>query len=278
MPIEHSDALVVRSVEYSESSLILTLFTREYGKIHGIAKGGRRLKNPFETSLDILTHIYVSFLKKNSDALDILTEAKLIRRFRPNRSNYSGLNAGYYLIELLNEMTDDYDPMPELFDLAEETLIRFQTGLQIHKFLIHFECGLLELCGQFPSTRFCVECGKPLFDKKTDWEKSTNCSDCFENEANRQTFSFLEGGVICPQCRYSQNYMNIASVSSGTLNLLEFMKKTDFIQVDALDFAVVSASIWGEVRGVLNHYISHTLGKKLKMTEHFDLILPFDRF
>ena len=62
------------------------------------------------------------FLRKSSGALDLLTEAKLERRFRPPGRDLSCLYAGYYVAELLSELTDDYDPHPALFDLAERNV------------------------------------------------------------------------------------------------------------------------------------------------------------
>src|SRR6202158_5112977 len=115
-------ALVLRVVEFSETSSIVTLFTREFGKIHGLAKGARRPKGLFESALDLLALCRIVFLRKSSGALDLLTEAKLQRRFRPRGRDLSSLYAGYYVAELLTELTDDYDPHPELFDAAAETL------------------------------------------------------------------------------------------------------------------------------------------------------------
>ena len=83
MPAEQATALVLRTVDFSESSLVVTLFTREFGKIGALAKGARRLKGPFESALDLLALCRIVFLRKSSDALDLLTEAKLERRFRP---------------------------------------------------------------------------------------------------------------------------------------------------------------------------------------------------
>ena len=124
MAAEKTLALVLRAVEFSESSLVVTLFTREFGKIHGLAKGARRLKGPFESALDLLSLCRLVFLRKSSSALDLLTEAKLERRFRPANRDLSNLYAGYYVAELLNEFTDDADPHPDLFDAADETLRR----------------------------------------------------------------------------------------------------------------------------------------------------------
>ena len=151
MSIETTNALVVRAVEFSESSLIVSLFTRDFGKVSALAKGARRLKNPFETSLDLLASNRVSFIRKNRDALDLLTEAKLVRRFRPTRRNLRGLYAGYYLVETLDAATVDYEPIPELWDLADATLARFQTDDDVPRRLAAYEAGLLDALGEFPA-------------------------------------------------------------------------------------------------------------------------------
>ena len=87
MSSEKATAIVIRTVEFSETSLVVTLFTREFGKIGALAKGARRLKGPFESALDLLALCRIVFLHKSSDALDLLTEAKLLRRFRPAGRN-----------------------------------------------------------------------------------------------------------------------------------------------------------------------------------------------
>src|SRR6202165_4358620 len=116
MSSEKATALVLNVVEFSETSSVVSLFTREFGKIHGLAKGARRPKGPFESALDLLALCRIVFIRKSSDALDLLTEAKLERRFRPADGDLSSLYAAYYIAELLSELTNDHDPHPELFD------------------------------------------------------------------------------------------------------------------------------------------------------------------
>src|SRR5215510_10870293 len=89
MSSEKATAIVLRVVEFSETSSVVTLFTREFGKIHALAKGARRPKGPFESALDLLGLCHVVFLRKSSGALDLLTEAKLQRRFRPPERDLS---------------------------------------------------------------------------------------------------------------------------------------------------------------------------------------------
>src|SRR3954452_328274 len=99
---EKATALVVRTSDWSESSRIATLFTRELGKVRVLAKGGRRLRSNFEVALDLLTVCEVMVIRKAS-GLDLLTEARVDERFGNLRSDLHALYSGYYVAELLGE-------------------------------------------------------------------------------------------------------------------------------------------------------------------------------
>lgn len=243
MPAEKAIALVLRVVEWSETSSIVTLFSREFGKIRGLAKGARRPKGPFESALDLLSTCQVVFLRKSSEALDLLTEAKLQRRFRPRAGELPCLYAGYYVAELLNDLTDDYDPHPELFDAAEQTLLELSSGsLPAPIAVLRFELAALSALGHLPSLDACVECGKPV------------------DHAGRIPFGLLAGGVLCRDCRPGKP--QVVSLSPAGLQVL-------------VDFADLAAETWrtqdfdrgplGEVRGLLNNYIAHLLGHRPAM-------------
>ena len=162
MSTEKANAIVIRTVDFMESSLVVTLFTREFGKIGALAKGAKRLKGPFESALDLLALCRIVFLHKTSEALDLLTEAKLLRRFRPHGRDLLALYAGYYVAELLHELTDENDPHPELFDLADETLAALAAGEPAARRVIRFELGTLRILGHMPALENCAECARPL--------------------------------------------------------------------------------------------------------------------
>jgi len=245
MAAEKAYAIVLRCVEFSESSLIVTLFTREFGKIGALAKGAKRPKSPFESALDLLTLSRIVFLHKSSEALDLLTEAKLLRRFRPAGHDLSGLYAGYYVAELLNELTDENDPAPELFDLADETLRRLSLGEPVQRLLIRFELGSLRLLGHLPSLDRCVGCDKAM------------------EVSGRVAFGLLAGGVLCPRCRQGQR--QIVSVSAGALRTMKTLADPDPGRWQRVE---IDARTLGETRGILNHYLAHHLGHKPRMQRY----------
>ncbi|MBP3955736.1 DNA repair protein RecO [Gemmata sp. G18] len=121
MPAEKALAIVVRGTDWSETSRIATLFTREFGKVRALAKGGRRLKSNFDVAFDLLTVCEIVFIRKAS-GLDLLTEARMNEQFPALRQNLPALYAGYYIAELLADGTQDYDPHAPLFDAAIQTL------------------------------------------------------------------------------------------------------------------------------------------------------------
>ncbi len=242
MSTEKATALVLRVVEFSETSSVVTLITREFGKVRGLAKGARRPKGPFESALDLLSLCRIVFLRKSSDALDLLTEAKLERRFRPHARDLACLYAGYYLAELLNELTDDYDPHPELFDAAVETLDAFANAGEVAPRLLRFELTALRLLGHLPSLEQCAECGVDV------------------PATGRVPFRQLSGGVLCKSCRSGKK--QVVSVSASVIIALIKFAEAD---TDAWKQMELDRSTRGELRGVMNHFLYGLLGKKLTM-------------
>jgi DNA repair protein RecO (recombination protein O) len=249
MSSEKATAIVLRSVDFSETSLIVTLFTREFGKIGALAKGARRLKGPFESALDLLGLCRIVFLHKSSDALDLLTEAKLLRRFRPAGHQLAGLYAAYYVAELLDQLTDDDDPHPDLFDLADETLAALSAGESVARWTMRFELGLLRWLGHVPSLDTCVECGTSVA------------------LTGRVAFGELDGGVLCPACRGGKTH--VVSVSAGALRAMRQLADPDHRAWRNLE---IEPRILGELRGLLNHYFMHLLGRKPKMHEYMGML------
>jgi len=246
MAAEKASAIVLRSVDFSESSSVVAMFTREFGRIDALAKGARRIKGPFDSALDLLTRCRIVFLRKSSGGLDLLTEAKLERRFRPPGRNAAPLYAGYYVAELLLKLTHQHDPHPELFDSADETLVALALGDDVARHVLRFELMALQVLGHSPNLETCVECGVPIV------------------ATERVAFGPLAGGVMCRACRPGKR--QVVSISAGVLETLRiFADGNDAGWRNRPIEATGGRDIRGEIRGVVNHYVSHLLGHKPKM-------------
>jgi DNA repair protein RecO (recombination protein O) len=239
MASEKTQAIVLKLVEFSESSCVVTLFTEDFGKVGALAKGARRPKGPFEGALDLLALVRIVLIRKSSDSLDLLTEAKLQRRFRSAERDLTRLNAGYYVAELLTELTERGDPHPALFAAADETLQALDSGESVAEMIVRFELTTLKEIGHLPSLAACVVCGRSV------------------ERRERVPFGMTAGGVLCDECRPGRR--GVVSVSGAVIETLT--------QLSGGSSHSLAPAIAGELRAVLNNYFAHLVGHRLRMSD-----------
>jgi len=239
MSTEKSAAIVIRLVDFSESSRVVTLFTRGFGKVAALAKGAKRLKGPFDAALDLLAACEVVFIRKSSSGLDILTEAHLQKRFRPRPGNLGSLYGGYYIAELLDTLSEEYDPHPLLFDEAALALERLSGETPLDISILRFELVILREIGQLPALESCILCGERV------------------GSASRYGFQPSQGGLICQNCfgEEAPRYL----VTPGTAAVLRNLAGTSPAVPGNL---VVSPSQMREMRSVVNAAIAGILGRR----------------
>src|SRR5262245_55668560 len=242
MAAEETRAIVLKLVEFSETSLVVTLFTGHLGKIGALAKGARRPKGTFEGALDLLALARIVLIHKTSDALDLLTEAKLMRRFRSAQRDLARLYAGYYVAELLAELTEPGDPHRELFLAADATLLALDEGAAVPETLLRFELATLREAGHLPSLDQCVVCGRPVTGE------------------NRVAFGMTAGGVLCDDCRPGRR--GVVSISGAVLGTLRRFSG------EGINDISIDPAIRGELRAVMSNYFAHLIGHRLKMCDY----------
>jgi len=297
MAAEKALALVLRTTDWSETSRIATLWTREFGKVRVLAKGGRRLKSNFENALDLLTLCRIVFLRKSSGSLDLLTEARVEERFPRLRADLQALYAAYYIAELLSDWTEDYDPHPLLFD---EALAALRTLGQLlprggegergrggdapsvppsplrslphtGQRLARFELVLLRELGYTPALLSCAVCGREFAPRGKNQEPNS------KNQSGNETsgswnleigssgvrvaplvFSAAAGGVVCADCRPRQRHAMPLSMETW-LALQELSAQQEAWR------SPMSPEVRGQLREVLNQYVTYLLGRRPKL-------------
>ncbi len=242
MPTIRTQGLILRSLDVFETSLIVTAFTRDLGKVSGLAKGARRLKSPMQGGLDLLGVSDIVLLHKTSDALDLVTEAVCVERFRALRTDLAALYAGYYLAELLSELTDVHDPHPKLFDAATVTLRHLDDPSLRPRRVIRFELACLRELGLMPALDACAHCGAEV-----------------EGRGDQFAFGLATGGVLCASCRTGSPH--VATLSGRTLDAIRVLSSRGNAW-RAPDF---SATPLGPVRATLGAVISHHLGRRPRL-------------
>ena len=239
-------AIVLKTTDWSESSRIATFWTREFGKVRALAKGGRRLKSAFENALDLLTVCSIVFLRKSPGTLDLLTEAQVVQRFPRLRDDLDALYAGYYVAELLNDWTEDYDPHPLLYDESLATLrdlgCKPEPGVPVIETgprVMRFELTLLREFGYNPALNVCAVC---------------------ENEIKRErlAFSAAAGGVLCSRCQNVAREKRALSRPAWEL-LRAFAAAGDEWKQSR------NAVVRAEVRQVLGHYVTYLMGRRPRL-------------
>jgi DNA repair protein RecO (recombination protein O) len=239
---EKALALVLRTTDWSDTSRIATLWTREFGKVRVLAKGGRRLRSSFESALDLLTLCRIVLLRKSSGGLDLLTEAQVVQRFPALAQSLPALYAAYYVAELLADKTEEYDPHPRLFDEALETLQDLGTraaGEQIGPRLMRFELVLLRELGYSPMLDACAGCRGPV-------------------HAAGLAFSAAAGGVVCAVCQPRQRDRRpLTAAAWEALRLL-----TESGEAWQRPWG---AAVRAELRQVLGGYVTYLMGRRPRL-------------
>lgn len=274
MAAEKALALVVRGTDWSETSRITTLFTREFGKVRALAKGGRRLKSNFDVAFDLLSVCNVVFIRKAGGGLDLLTEAQMAERFPALRKDLTALYAGYYVAELLSDGTQDYDPHPPLFDAALETLRNLGggnrtprppslagkgeqnqnpspsrggvgEGFSVSMSVLRFELVWLQELGYSPRLDVCAACETPIVPGVV-----------------RVAYSPSAGGVLCSAC--AQTFADRRPLSDAALVALRDMTEGGEAGPE------LPPPVRGELRQLLGQVVSFVLGRRPRLLGYIE--------
>lgn len=239
MPACRSLALVIRSVEVFETSLVVTLFTRELGKASALAKGARRLKSSFQGGLDLLSVSDIVLLTRGSEALDLLTESAPEERFKAPRTSLAALYAGFHIAEMLADLLDYHDPHPRLFDAARVTLRHLGDPASRGRRLARFELFLLRELGLLPILDACAQCNREL-----------------KIVSDRVAFGLASGGVLCDECR--PGVAHVVLITPGELETIRVLSSPG----DSWRTLEESSDESTAARRTIGLVLSHVLGKR----------------
>jgi len=161
MALRESEAIVLRTYPLREADLLVTLFTRAEGKIHGVARSAKKSKRRFGGALEPLTYVRAFYDVRERQDLVRLDSCEVLESPLASEVSYARAVALGHIAELLDELLPDHEANDAIFRLTLSVL-HILTGPEIWMPITYFDLWLTRLVGFLPELTECVVCGRSL--------------------------------------------------------------------------------------------------------------------
>jgi DNA repair protein RecO (recombination protein O) len=236
-----TEGICVRSVDYSETSQVVTFLTRDFGKITALAKGSKRRGNRFDGPIDLLTLSRIMFIDKSHKPGDGGGPMELCDDFRGLRKEIETLRCAGQLTEIVNRIVPEGQPAPQLFGATLESLGALASGC-VHRDMAlgYFEARAVRALGYMPRTSVCAVC------------------DTVVGKTEGVAFSARHGGPLCRNCRGAETHY-----VETTLGALALLEKLSSLRFEMLPRLKPSRAMLGDMLGVLAFYLASIAERKI---------------
>lgn len=162
MPLHQSDSIILKTYPLGEADRIVVFFSRDFGKVRGVANGARRMKNRFGASLEPLAHSRVMFFERENRDLVRIQSADLLDSPMGLFADYDRAVFAAQLVELLDKFLPEHEPHDAVYRLARMTLEAIERNCPLSEAACYFEVWMLRLAGMFPDLFMCSVCSRPI--------------------------------------------------------------------------------------------------------------------
>ena len=229
-------AVILKRMDLGEADRIVTLFSRDEGKIRAVAKGVRRTTSRSAGHLEPFT--LSDCLLAVGRELDVISQVDTVESFRVIRESLELSTHAYYLAEVVDLLTEDRQENRPVFDILVECLRALSVTPDPRLLLVAFHLNLLDALGYRPELRECVTCRNDI-------------------EPDRNHFSAVLGGVICPTCGTAEQ--TARAVGTSALKLLRFIQLTQ-----GQRSVTVPPPVCREAEALLRDYAEHIVERRLR--------------
>jgi len=240
MPIQKSLAFVLRKQELRETSLILTFYTKDFGKIKGILRGVRGPRAQCGgANIEIFSLDEIVFYERKRGGIFTVSNCDLIDYFYPVRKSLEKLACAAYMVELLDSVTVLGGANEGAFELLSNSLKLLSGESSAKRAARIFEIKLLSLLGLMPTMELCAGCGRRI-------EKDFR-------------FSFHNGGLICDKCYAGDR--NARPILAGTAKFIEHIRSYPFEKAERIK---VAREVGRELEMILRRFLDYHIERRLK--------------
>ena len=232
-------AIVLRRARLKEADRIITLFTRELGKVSALARGVRKSTSKLAGHLETLNYADVTLARGKN--LHTIIGSQTLNPHLGVRSSLERTSYALYFAELVYLFTPEEQPNIPVFELLAETLESAGSTENLELLSRYFELCLLKTMGFQPQLRVCISCGAEL-------------------KAVTNYFSNTLGGTLCPNCATTAT---VQPVSVNGLKVLRFFTENNSCDASRLKLSV---TLNKEIKLLLSNYLRFLLEREIKCT------------
>ncbi len=245
------EAVVLRTVDYGEADRVVSLFSRERGKLSAFARSARASRRRFGGALEPFTLLAAEVIERRGRDLFTLDSVAVARGFGAIRGDLARIACASYACELAGELLRDGEPHESLFALLVAYLALLDDAPARPTALRALELGALAAAGLMPRLDRCARCGGPAPEGQAVLDPA-------------------DGGLLCEGC--------VAAAPRGAPRLsraaVEGLRALQAGGLPAAAGEVLPGAAGREARGALTAFIEHHLGRRLSSRKFLDEIAP----
>ena len=244
MAIQKTDGILLRRRNLRESSIILTFYTKDFGKISGVIKGARGPRAQMGTSPHLFSLDRIVFYESKRRKLSVISQCDLKDFFDPIRKDLERSVYAKYFLELVDSLCGELDKNEKLFELLLDSLEFLCTEASAKRAARIFEIRLLDQLGLMPELKNCANCGVGM------------------DSSAKLKFSVRQGGVICSKCTGTDR--GAVWISRGTVNFITHIKTSPYHRASRVK---VSKDLGMELESILRKFVDYHSPSRLKTVE-----------
>jgi len=239
MAIQKTECIILRRDEFRETSIILTVYTKDFGKLKLISKGVRSPEQKFISAYELFSLSDIVFYEKKKKGILLLSQCELRDFFPKVRESLDRLSYATYFVELVNSVTPFGEKNKKLYELLKNCLQLLSTKASSKRVARILEIKLLSILGFMPRMKSCSGCDKEV--KKVS------------------RFSFSLGGVLCEDCIKKDRGARV--VLPGTIKFISHINELEFSRTANIK---VASAVGKDTERLLNSFIRYHLDIRLR--------------
>lgn len=247
MAIQKTEAIILKVMPFRSTSLIVTFFTKAFGKVRGLVKGVRLEGERSGAIYELFTNLEIVFYEKNRSDLHLVSEGFMLNSYTALQSRLESISYASYFAELVDEVSEVHDPHENIYSLLDFAFsyLPCMPGQRLARI---FEIKLLNEAGWLPHLENCLGCGKDL---------------------EYGFFSSRQGGLLCHSC--ASNFPDSKPLNAEPLAVLRYYTGHD---LDACLKFGMTKQAETELETFMSRFLSERLHRPLKTGQFLQKMKP----